>query len=210
MAQRNTIIGTIVNIRVNENNNWVLRDAVTGMNGDTKIFLAIADRFRSSKNQRMETRYIPFQALVSEGTTICKGQLVAAENMDMWSIVDRLEKMMEYCYNGNEKDSPYWDHYYDQINELCNVVSDMYVELQDIKSQMPAKKIAFCSEDDCSQTATVWFNTAAAMLSNTDMTELLENKNIYYADEWAKKQKRLSALNRLTKQQQMFLYTEVT
>lgn len=90
----------------------------------------------------------------------------------------------------------------------------MYVELQDIKSrlwyQMPAKKIAFCSEDDCSQTATVWFNTAAAMLSDTDMTELLENENIYCADEWAEKRKRLSALNRLTKQQQMFLYTEVT
>lgn len=79
MAQRNTIIGTIANIRVNENNNWVLRDAVTGMNGDTKIFLSIADRFWSSKNQRMETRYIPFQAFVSEGTTICKGQLVAAD-----------------------------------------------------------------------------------------------------------------------------------
>ena len=132
----------------------------------------------------------------------------------MWSIFDRLEKMMDYCYNGNEKDSPYWDHYYDQINELCNAASDMYVELQDIKSrlwyQMPAKKIAFCSEDDCSQTAAAWFNTAAAMLSDTDMTELLENENIYCADEWVEKQKRISALNRLTKQQQMFLYTEVT
>ncbi|MDE7282836.1 MAG: hypothetical protein K2N85_04525 [Lachnospiraceae bacterium] len=28
--------------------------------------------------------------------------------LDMWSIFDRLEKMMDYCYNGNEKDSPYW------------------------------------------------------------------------------------------------------
>ena len=79
MAQRNTIIGTIANIRVNDNGEWVLRDTVTGMNGDTKIFLSIADRFWSSKNQRMETRYIPFQAFVSEGTTICKGQLVAAD-----------------------------------------------------------------------------------------------------------------------------------
>jgi len=44
--------------------------------------------------------------------------------------------------------------YYDQINELCNMASDLYVELQDIKNkllfQMPAKKIAFCDEDDCS------------------------------------------------------------
>lgn len=47
------------------------------------------------------------------------------------------------------------------------------------------------------------------MLADTDMTELLEHENIYCADEWAEKQKRIAALNRLTKQQQMFLYTEV-
>ena len=115
------------------------------------------------------------------------------KKLDLWSISDGLDKMMDYCYNGNEKDSPYWDHYCDQINELCNMASDLYIELQDVKNrlwyQMPAKKIAFCDEDDCSQTATAWFNTAAAMLSDTDMTELLD---------------------RLTKQQQMLLYTEVT
>ncbi len=78
MAQRNTIIGKIASIRVNENNNWVLCDAVTGLNGGTKIFLTIADRFWSTKDQSMQTRFIPFQAFVSEGTTICKGQLIAA------------------------------------------------------------------------------------------------------------------------------------
>lgn len=79
MAQRNTIIGTIASIRVNENNNWVLCDTVTGMNGGTKIFLTIADRFWSTKDQSMQTRFIPFQAFVSESTTICKGQLIAAD-----------------------------------------------------------------------------------------------------------------------------------
>ncbi|MDE6221271.1 MAG: hypothetical protein K2G51_12755 [Lachnospiraceae bacterium] len=79
MAQRNTIIGKIASIRVNENNNWVLCDAVTGLNGGTKIFLTIADRFWSTKDQSMQTRFIPFQAFVSEGTTICKGQLIAAD-----------------------------------------------------------------------------------------------------------------------------------
>lgn len=131
------------------------------------------------------------------------------KKLDLWSISEGLDKMMDYCYNGNEKDSPYWDHYCDQINELCNAAADMYNELQDIKNrlwyQMPAKKIDFCGEDDCSQT----FNTAAAMLYDTDMTELLEHENIYCADEWTEKQKRIAALNRLTKQQQMFLYTEV-
>ena len=32
---------------------------------------------------------------------------------------------------------------------------------------------------------------------------------LYCADEWSEKQKLIAALNRLTKQQQMFLYTEV-
>lgn len=135
------------------------------------------------------------------------------KKLDLWSISDGLDKMMDYCYNGNEKNSPYWDHYCEQINELCNVAANLYNDLQDIKSrlwyQMPAKKIAFCGEDDCSQTATAWFNTAAAMLYDTNMTELLEHENIYCADEWAEKQKRIAALNRLTKQQQMLLYTEV-
>lgn len=47
------------------------------------------------------------------------------------------------------------------------------------------------------------------MLADTDMAELLEHENIYCADLYEEKQKRITALNRLTKQQQMLLYTEV-
>lgn len=135
------------------------------------------------------------------------------KKLDLWSVSKGLDKMMDYYYNGNEKGSPYWDYYAEQINELCNMASDLYLELQDIKSslwyQMPDKKIDFCGEDDSSQTAIAWFNTAAAMLSDTDMAELLEHENIYCADEGAEKQKRITALSRLTKHQQMLLYTEV-
>lgn len=133
------------------------------------------------------------------------------KKLDLWSVSEGLDEMIDYYYNGNEKDSPYWDHYSDQINELCNTASDMY-ELQSLKNrlwyQMPVKKISFCGEDDSSQNATAWFNTAAAMLSDTDMIELLENENIYGADILVEKQKRITALTRLTKQQ-LFLYTEV-
>lgn len=136
------------------------------------------------------------------------------KKLDIWSISEGLDEMMDYYYNGNEKSSPYWDHYCEQVNELCNIASDLYAELQSVKDrlwyQMPVKKIAFCGEDDSSQTATAWFNTAAAMLSDTDMTELLENENIYGADILVEKQKRIAALNRLTKNQQMYLYSEVT
>lgn len=42
------------------------------------------------------------------------------------------------------------------------------------------------------------------------MTELLENENIFCADEWEEKKKRIAALGRLTKRQQTVLCTEVT
>ena len=29
------------------------------------------------------------------------------KKLDLWSVSDGLDKMMDYCYNGNEKDSPY-------------------------------------------------------------------------------------------------------
>ena len=49
------------------------------------------------------------------------------KKLDLWSIFDGLDKMTDYCFNGNERESPYWDYYYDQINELCNMASDLYV-----------------------------------------------------------------------------------
>ena len=99
------------------------------------------------------------------------------KKLDLWSIIDDLDSMMDYDYNGNEKESPYWDYYSEQIRELCILASDMWQEIQELKSKLwyklPERKIAFCDEDTCEQTAIAWFNTAAAMLSDTDMQELL-------------------------------------
>ncbi len=136
------------------------------------------------------------------------------KKMDLWSVCDGLERMMDYCYNGNEKDSPYWSYYYEQINELSILASDLYEELDDIKGRLwrnlPDKKVAFCDQDACGQTAIAWFNTATAMLSDTDMAELLENENLYHTDILEEKKKRIAAFSRLTKHQQQLLYSEVT
>ena len=35
------------------------------------------------------------------------------KKLDLWSITDGLDRMMDYCYNGNEKGSPYWGYYYE-------------------------------------------------------------------------------------------------
>lgn len=50
---------------------------------------------------------------------------------------------------------------------------------------MPTKKIASCGEDDRSQTAIAWFSITAAILSDTDITDILEHENIYCADDLA-------------------------
>jgi hypothetical protein len=74
---------------------------------------------------------------------------------------------------------------------------------------MPEKHIEFCDEDACTQTAIAWWNTAACMFSDVDMAVLLENENRYDADEEIEKEKRIRALEKLTKKQYMTLNTLV-
>lgn len=139
---------------------------------------------------------------------------------DWWSIFDGLEKVTDYYIDGNEKDSQYWDFYSEQINEIGIIASDMFEEMQNIKHRLyfqydlPYKKLEFYEEDEAGDhTAISWWNTAACMLTDIDMISLIsnENPNFYgdYEDAIREKEKRLKSLERLTKKQQMALYTEV-
>ncbi|WP_285823935.1 hypothetical protein [Schaedlerella arabinosiphila] len=136
---------------------------------------------------------------------------------DLWSIYEGLEKVMDYYIDGNEKGSLYWDHYSDQINEMGVIAGEMYEEMQEIryrldyKYNLPCKKIEFCDEDDArDHTAISWWNTAACMLHDTDMVALIDNEDPnFYGDYEQEKEKRIKSLERLTKRQQMILYTEV-
>lgn len=135
---------------------------------------------------------------------------------DWWSVLDGLEKVIDYYYEGNERDSLYWDHYSDQINEMGGIAGEMYEEMQEIrcrldyKYNLPYKKIEFYEEDDCVSIGIAWWNTAACMLHDTDMETLIDNENPdFYGDYEREKEKRIRSLERLTKKQQMILYTEV-
>lgn len=135
------------------------------------------------------------------------------KKLDFWSVCEGLEQIIDYEGNGNEKDSPYWDFYREQIWELGILAGDMWQELQEIKGRLwylfPERKIDFCGEDECGQTSIAWWNTAASMLTDTDMGVLLESENLYLTDEWEEKRKRVKAFERLTKKQQMILWTDV-
>lgn len=132
---------------------------------------------------------------------------------DWWSIMDGLEDLIDYDYRGNEKDSIYWDFYSEQITELSLIAADMYNDMYAIKSklyfEMPEKHIEFCEEDDCTQVCIAWWNTAACMFSDVDMSIMLENENKYNYDCENEKEKRIRALEKLTKKQYMLLNTLV-
>lgn len=140
------------------------------------------------------------------------------KKMDIWSIYDGLDEIMDYLYNGNEKSSIYWDHYCEQLNEMANIAGEMYEELVELRHRLfyqydlPCRNLEFC-EDDLAlggHTDISWWNTAACMLSDVDMVSLLEGEGRYRcSDVEIEKQKRIRALERLTKKQQMALYTEV-
>jgi len=69
------------------------------------------------------------------------------KKLDLWSIIDHLDTMVDYDYNGNEKESPYWDYYSEQIRELCILASDMWQEIQELKNKLwyklPNAKLLF-------------------------------------------------------------------
>jgi len=136
------------------------------------------------------------------------------KKLDFWSIREGLDEIMDYCYNGNAKDSQYWDYYSELINEMSCVGSDLWIELQGLTRNfsynLPWKDNDFYDEDACAKAEVSWFNTAACMLSDIDMRELLGNEdNWNWSDEAKEKEKRIKSLDRLTKKQQMCLYTEV-
>lgn len=139
------------------------------------------------------------------------------KKLDFWSINDSLDEIMDYCYNGNEKDSQYWDYYSEQINEMSIIASDMWNELNEMKGKfsynLPWKDNDFYDEDACAKAEISWFNTAACMLSDIDMHELIDREGDWdiwnQDDERNEKEKRIKSLERLTKKQQMYLYTEV-
>lgn len=55
---------------------------------------------------------------------------------DWWSVDEQLQKVTDYYYDGNEKNSQYWDFYSDQINEMGSIAADMWNEMQEIRHRL--------------------------------------------------------------------------
>lgn len=140
---------------------------------------------------------------------------LSKKKLDFWSILEGLEEMTEYDIDvrSGYKTSEYYWEYEEVVNELAQHAALLYEEFQSIRQTMwmnlPAKNLKFCEEDDCTRTEIAWWNTAACMLTDVDMRELLESENNYSKDYEREKEKRVNALKSLTKDQNMYLYTTV-
>lgn len=94
------------------------------------------------------------------------------KKLDLWSVWDGLEEMVDCYYDAPERDSQYWDFYSDQINEMGILAADMLEELQGLKSKiwykLPDKKLEFYRDDgeESTPAGISWFNTAACLLNS--------------------------------------------
>ena len=97
------------------------------------------------------------------------------KKLDLWSVWDGLEEILYSYYDAPEKNSQYWDFYSDQINEMGILAADMMEELQALKQniwyKLPIRKLKFYRDDgeEGTPTGISWFNTAACLLTDTDM-----------------------------------------
>lgn len=133
--------------------------------------------------------------------------------MDYFTIRDDLDKIQTYECD-RQTESQYYDYYQDEINELSIIAADMWNELNQMIDhlfyhQLPYKNVGFYVDDNAKSSDVSWFNTATAMITDINMTTLLENEENYDTDEDKEKRKRLNALDKLTKPQMKYLFSEV-
>lgn len=69
------------------------------------------------------------------------------KKLDLWSVYDGLEEIVDSYCDAQERDSQYWDYYSDQINELGILAADMLEELRGLKERiwykLPYKNLEF-------------------------------------------------------------------
>lgn len=143
-------------------------------------------------------------------------QLGLYKSLDYWSILENLGKIENYYYDSLYGDeSSYKEYYSDQIIELANVASELYQELEGLIAQtLPFdilyNKNIYLDDEKEKRFSIVWFDTVTCMLYDIDMEAMLNNECIYdYEDLEEEREKRIRKLDRLTKKQQMLLFTNV-
>jgi len=132
--------------------------------------------------------------------------------LDYWAIIERLGEIEEYPLRISKND--YYVDYADLFHELSNLSAVLYTDLMSLVYRLnfswslPRRKLAQTNMESAHGAA--WFNTAAALLEETDMAVLLDNEGVYDTEKMEnEQQKRKRAFMALTKEMQYMLFTEV-
>ena len=129
--------------------------------------------------------------------------------LDYYSIIERLGEIEYRPYETDR--SEYYMDYADLFNELSILSADLYIDLErlirelDFSWNLPRKR----QEGIENANGMFWFNTATALLEETNMSLMLENEGNYDLDEETERDKRVRAVKALTKEMQFKLFTEV-
>jgi len=124
-----------------------------------------------------------------------------------------VDEIMEGIGNKCFRNSEYAGDYDELLTEMANEAGDLWCDIEKIKSEIyrhdiPWKARKYAEEDEETETAAFWFNTVALTLTETDVSMLLEREN-NFADEETEKEKRLRALERLSKKDLLWIVPTV-
>lgn len=132
--------------------------------------------------------------------------------LDCLSIMQKLDEI-ECNYTDSDHDEYYYD-YADEFNEMSCLSADLYHDLEslirkiDYTWHLPRRKKMELNQI-IDNYETFWFNTAAALIDETDMMLLMKNEGIRDSkNEETERHKRIRAVKLLTKEQMTNLFSE--
>lgn len=125
-------------------------------------------------------------------------------SLDYYSVIEKLGEI-EWKYQDGDHDE-YYSDYEDMFSELANGSVFLYEDIESLLSEI-RHNLPWRARGD---TGIFWFNTAAALIDETDLMLLIENEGIMpLDDEDTEREKRIRSLNSLTKDKAISLLRQV-
>lgn len=124
--------------------------------------------------------------------------------LDYYSILEKLGEI-EWKYQDGDHDE-YYSDYEDMFTDLANSSAFLYEDIESLLSELSY----ILPDRERVDTGIFWFNTAAALIDETDLMLLIENEGIMSPDdEDTERGKRIRSLNSLTKDKAISLMRQV-
>lgn len=131
------------------------------------------------------------------------------KELDWWSIMDKIDEIMEGSGNSCFRNSEYVGYYDELLTEMANAAGDLYCDIEGIKRKIfyrdiPWKACKNAEGDEETENAAYWFNAVALTLSETDVSTLFFREE-NFEDYEKEKTKRINMLEKLSKKDFMWI-----